>query len=99
MEHEPKAGKTVSAGNIALQRRLNERERRIEPPAPVVDLPKAMQRVEIVGALPEELSVEPLGFAELAFFVRAPCAPKRPRKIRLQVSRRPQVLRWLQVLR
>jgi hypothetical protein len=31
--------------------------------------------------------------------VRAPCAPKRPRKIRLQVSRRPQVLRWLQVLR
>ena len=78
MKHEPKAGKTVCAGNIALQRRLNERERRIEAPAPIVDLPKAVQRVEVVGALPEKLSVKPLGFAGLALLLRTLRAPKRP---------------------
>jgi hypothetical protein len=41
-------------------------------------LPKAVQRVEVVGAVPEELSVKPLGFAGLALFLRTLRAPKRP---------------------
>ena len=48
VKNEAKAGKAVGARQIAFQRRLDERERRIEPPAPAGDLPEAVQRVEIV---------------------------------------------------
>ena len=72
MENQPKTGKAVGAGEVAFQRFLEKRQRHVEPPAPMVDLPKPVQRVEIVGMVLEEFGVKPFRLGEFAILVRAP---------------------------
>ena len=88
VKNEAKAGKAVGARQIAFQRRLDERERRIEPPAPIGDLPEAAERVEIVWLMLQQLGVEPLRFVKLAVALRPLRAPQHSRQVRLQVLRR-----------
>jgi hypothetical protein len=55
----------------------------------MIDLPKAVQRVEIVGMVLEEFGVKPFRLAEFAILVRAPGAADEPRRIWLEAWRRP----------
>ena len=87
MKHQPEAGKAVGATKIALQRRLDERERRIEPPALVIDQAKTVQRVEIAGVMLQQRGIKPFRFGELAFLHRTLRAPQHSRKVRLQKLR------------
>jgi hypothetical protein len=89
MKNQPQARKTVGAREVMLYRRLNQGQRGVEPPALMVDLPQAMQRVETVGMMLEDLGVEPLGLGEFAVLMRAQRAAQRLRGIRLQIERRP----------
>jgi hypothetical protein len=55
----------------------------------MIDLPKAVQRVEIVGMVLDEFGVKPFRFAEFAILVRASSAADEPRRIWLEAWRRP----------
>ncbi len=83
VKNQAQAGKAVGARKVAFQRCLSKRQRRIEPPALVVDLPKALQCVEIVGLMLHQLGVNPLRFVKLTFFESLVRAPEHPRQIRL----------------
>ena len=89
MENESETGKAVGAGKVAFQRFLEKRQRRVEPAAPMIDLAKAVQRVEIVGMVLEEFGVKPFRLAEFAVLVCPPGAADEPRRIWLEAWRRP----------
>ena len=72
-----------------MQRRLDQRQRRIQAPAPVIDEAETVQRVEIVGINMQDRGVKPLRLVELALFVGAQRTPQHSRKIWLQGLRRP----------
>ncbi len=71
MKDEPQGRKSIGALEIGFQRRLKERQRRVQTPALVIDLSKTKQRVEILGMLLQRLRIEPLRLVD------SPCSCAR----------------------
>jgi len=89
MEHKAEAGKTLGAGKVRLQRGLTKGKRRVKPPAPVIDPPEPVQRVEIVRLLLQNGCIKPLRSMQIAVRIRAQRAAQQTPRIGVRK------LRWL----
>jgi hypothetical protein len=61
VKHQPETGKPVSAADVRLQCRLDQRQRCVEMALVMLDLSKAVQRIEIRWIALQNGAVEAFG--------------------------------------
>ena len=86
VKHQSKTGEAFGAGEVASQRRLNERQRPVWPSMPQIDQAKSVQGVKIVRLMREDFAVKPFGPPEIAFVESALPAAQQTRKTRRKTA-------------
>jgi hypothetical protein len=63
VKHQPQTGKPVGAADVSMQSRLDQRQRCVEATAPMIDLSKAVQCIEIRRIVLKNGAEEAFGLA------------------------------------
>jgi hypothetical protein len=77
MENQPETCKSFGAVGIILKRGLKQHQRCVEASALAMQLPEAVQGIEIFRVILQDGVVEPLRLGQFAVLMRAQRAPEK----------------------